>query len=122
MTTWFMYLTLTLFVIAMSKESRKAEPSEIDDKGNLPTSPASQAGDSASAVPTDLSVDVIVILTLKKNYLVPVVPISSTSTKHLSVTGKLKMANNTGVIRKTYPEHSTPSLFFANQPSQPTIP
>ena len=32
------------------------------------------------------------------------------------------MANNTGVIPKTYLERSNPSLFFANQPSQPTIP
>ena len=67
----FVYLTLTLLVIAMSMESRKAQPSEIDDNGKLPTPPASQAGDSASAAPKVLSVDEIVILTVKKFNLVP---------------------------------------------------
>ena len=122
MNTWFVYLTLTLYVIAMSKESRKAQSSGIDDKGKLLTPPASQAGDSASAAPTDLSVDEIVNLISKTFISVPAAPISSPSTKPLSVAEKLKMANNTGAIPNTYPESSTSSLFFSNQSSQPTIP
>ena len=50
----------------MSKESRKAQSSRIDKKGKLPTPPASQAGDSASAAPTDLPVDKIINF-IKKN-------------------------------------------------------
>ena len=54
--------------------------------------------------------------------MVPAAPISSPSAKSLSVAEKLKTANNTGAIPNTYPESSTSSLFFSNQPSQPTIP
>ena len=69
MHTWFVHLTLTLLIFAMSKESRKAQSNGIDDKGKLPTAPASQACDSASAAPTDLSVDEIINLIKKKKKL-----------------------------------------------------